>query len=218
MLEQIKIQKIRGWRKFLLYPFVLFLKIFALTVRIKLSDRMFEFLNTHKNSAIIAFWHQNLFLIWKINKMLQTTLPMYGLVSPSSDGAWLSAFFDLFNIKSVRGSSGRRGTSALHELQLKLQEGANVAITPDGPRGPVKKFKPGVPALALRSKTNIVLLSIKHSSFWKLNTWDKFIIPKPFSTLTIDCKKLLYKDFQSLSILELKSMLERELQALQSTT
>jgi lysophospholipid acyltransferase (LPLAT)-like uncharacterized protein len=139
---------------------------------------------------------------------------MYGLISPSVDGAWLSALFSLMGIGSIRGSSGRRGTSALGELQEKLQRGANVAITPDGPRGPAKKFKNGVAVLALRTKADVFLFAIKYGSFWTLNTWDKFRIPKPFSRVDIDYKKISYKDIRHLPPKEINLLFERELKSM----
>jgi lysophospholipid acyltransferase (LPLAT)-like uncharacterized protein len=139
---------------------------------------------------------------------------MYGLISPSSDGAWLSAFFSLVGIRSVRGSSGRRGTSAINELQEKLERGANVAITPDGPRGPAKKFKNGVSVLALRSKADVFLIAIKYKNFWTLNTWDKFCIPKPFSKVIVDYRKISHAAIQNLSPSEASLLLERELKSM----
>jgi lysophospholipid acyltransferase (LPLAT)-like uncharacterized protein len=175
---------------------------------------METFLRTHNHPAIMAFWHQNLFLMWKVNAMLKSDLPMYGLVSPSNDGAWLSAFFSLVGIRSVRGSSGRRGASAMNELQEKLKRGANVAVTPDGPRGPSKKFKNGVSVLALRAKVDVFLVSVKYEAFWTINTWDKFLIPKPFSRVIIDRKKVPYAAIRDLSPSMASLLFERELESM----
>lgn len=198
----------------MLYPFVLCLRLFTLTVRIRFSPEMKKMLNDHKGSGIIAFWHQNLFLIWKINEQLKSNLPMYGLISPSNDGAWLSALFHIFHIRNVRGSSHRGGKSALKILQEKLKKGANVAITPDGPRGPAKHLKRGVPMLALQTNTDIVLINMHFSRCWKLRTWDNFIIPKPFSKVFVDGKKFTYEKFKNLSVSELRDLLEKELSTL----
>jgi lysophospholipid acyltransferase (LPLAT)-like uncharacterized protein len=175
---------------------------------------MKQLLKTHNHAAIMVFWHQNLFLMWKLNALLKYTLPMYGLISPSVDGAWLSALFSLLGIGSIRGSSGRRGTSALGELQEKLQRGANVAITPDGPRGPAKKFKNGVAVLALRTKADVFLFAIKYGSFWALNSWDRFRIPKPFSRVDIDYRKVSHGDIQHLSPKGINLLFERELESM----
>jgi lysophospholipid acyltransferase (LPLAT)-like uncharacterized protein len=163
----------------------------------------------------MAFWHQNLFLIWKLNSLLKCRLPMYGLISPSNDGAWLSAFFSLMGIRSVRGSSGKRGLPAINELRKKLKQGANVAITPDGPTGPAKKFKNGISVLALHSRADVFLLAIEYESFWTLNTWDKFRIPKPFSKIFIDYEKFPYEDIQNLTPTEASLRFERALQSME---
>lgn len=214
MYSSVKVQKIHGWRKLLLYPLVLCLKLFTLTIRVRPTAEMDAILNNCPDPTVVAFWHQNLFLIWKINYMLKTTLPMYGLISPSTDGAWLSAFFQIFNIRNIRGSSKRGGLSALKMLQQKLKEGANVAITPDGPRGPAKHMKRGVPLLALQTQTDIFLIGMHFSSYWKLHTWDGFIIPKPFSKVIVNGKKIPYEEFKDLSVDALRTKLEQALDSL----
>lgn len=211
----VKVQKIRGWKKVLLYPFVLCLRLFGATIRMRPTANMREILNNHPRCTIVAFWHQNLFMIWKLNNMLKSAFPMYGMISPSSDGAWLSAFFEFFRIRNVRGSSRRGGASALRTLHQLLSSGdADVAITPDGPRGPAKHLKLGVPTLALQTQTDIMLVNMHFSSYWELNTWDKFIIPKPFSRVTINGKIIPYGEFSKLSASDLRVMLEQALNAL----
>ncbi|MDR1255733.1 MAG: DUF374 domain-containing protein [Puniceicoccales bacterium] len=211
MLEKVRVNNLRGWRKLVLYPLVVALKLFVSTLKFKPTKHMERFLETHNHPAIIVFWHQNLFLTWKLHSLLKSKLPTYGLISPSSDGAWLSAFFSMVGIGSIRGSSGRRGSLALSELQEKLKDGANVAITPDGPRGPAKKFKNGVAILALRSKVDVFLLAIRYKNFWTLNTWDKFRIPKPFSKIFIDCKRVPHAAIENLSPDEASLLLESKL-------
>jgi lysophospholipid acyltransferase (LPLAT)-like uncharacterized protein len=214
MANGVKVNNLRGWRKAVLYPAMLLLRLFVGTLRIRPTGRVKQFLKTHNYAAIMVFWHQNLFLAWRLNALLKSKLPMCGLISPSVDGAWLSAFFSMAGIGSVRGSSGRRGISALGELQKKLQQGANVAITPDGPRGPVGKFKNGVAILALRAKADVFLFAIKYSSFWTLNTWDKFRIPKPFSRVDIDYGKVSYGDMEHLPANEISLLLEQKLRSM----
>jgi lysophospholipid acyltransferase (LPLAT)-like uncharacterized protein len=215
MPDNIKVYRLHGWKKVVLYPAVLCMKLFANTLRIRLSERTKKFSRTHNYGAIMAFWHQNLFLIWKLNSLLKCRLPMYGLISPSNDGAWLSAFFSLMGIGSVRGSSGKLGLPAINELRKKLKQGANVAITPDGPLGPAKKFKNGISVLALRSKVDVFLFAIEYESFWTLNTWDKFRIPKPFSKIFIDYEKFPYEDIQNLTPTEASLRFERALQLME---
>ena len=86
-----------------------------------------------------------------------------------------------------------------------------MAITPDGPRGPAKKIKNGVAVLALRTMADVFLFAIKYGSFWTLNTRDKFRIPKPFSRVDIDYRKVSYGDIQHLPLKKINLLFEREL-------
>ena len=85
----------------------------------------------------------------------------------------------------MRGSSSRRGAAALVALRRKLRDGATVAITPDGPKGPRYKVQPGVVKLAQTSGAPIVVMSVNFSSCWRLKSWDRFCVPKPFSQVLL---------------------------------
>ncbi len=107
------------------------------------------------------------------------------LTSPSRDGGLLSAVVRRFGVESVRGSSSRRGGVALRELHSKLDEGCDVIITPDGPRGPVYTLGPGIIFLAAQTGLPLLLVQVKYERCWKLKSWDRFRIPKPFSKVVI---------------------------------
>lgn len=106
---------------------------------------------------------------------------LVALVSASRDGAFLAAMLECFGIKPVRGSSSRRGPRALLELTTWAEKGYNLAITPDGPRGPAQVVQGGVMMLA--QVTGLPILPFSYSARWKLRvkSWDRFIIPLPFS-------------------------------------
>src|SRR5690348_17161734 len=94
---------------------------------------------THKGPLIAAIWHNRLALAMPVWKWWQKSHPrenLAALISASRDGALLARTFSYFGIKPIRGSSSRRGAQALLELTSALHDGLNVAITPDGPRGP----------------------------------------------------------------------------------
>jgi hypothetical protein len=111
-------------------------------------------------------------------------------VSASKDGAWLAAFFKLVGIEAVRGSSSHRGVAALRELIAAVQAGMDVAITPDGPRGPRYTVKQGPVLVARRAGAPLLLASCKFHSAWRLKSWDGFYLPKPFSKITLRCIQL----------------------------
>jgi len=79
---------------------------------------------------------------------------------------------------------------------------------------PGKKIRNGVSVLALRSKTDIFLIALNYKSFWTLNTWDKFRIPKPFSEVIVDCREISYWAIQNLSLSEASFLLECELKSM----
>ena len=89
-----------------------------------------------------------------------------------------------FGIGSVRGSSSRRGSTALREMAAILAAGGDMAITPDGPRGPKYRLNPGVVKLAQITGAPIVPLHIAYSRYWEIRSWDAFRIPKPFARVT----------------------------------
>ena len=86
---------------------------------------------------------------------------------------------------SVRGSSSRRGSQALRELVSLIRQGEDIAITPDGPRGPRYKLGPGVILLAQATGATIVPARASFSRCFRMKTWDGFIIPLPFSTISV---------------------------------
>jgi lysophospholipid acyltransferase (LPLAT)-like uncharacterized protein len=107
------------------------------------------------------------------------------LTSPSKDGEILSQLVGAFGMGSVRGSSSRRGSRALLELVKLIRAGGDIAITPDGPRGPRYSLGPGVILLAQTTGASIVPAHASFSRCFRMKTWDGFIIPLPFSTISV---------------------------------
>jgi len=118
------------------------------------------------------------------------------LTSPSKDGEILAQFVGAFGMGSVRGSSSRRGSQALRELVRLVQSGGDIAITPDGPRGPRYSLGPGVVLLAQTTGVPIVPAHASFTRCVRMKTWDGFIIPLPFSSIsvTVDEKIFIPRD------------------------
>ena len=91
----------------------------------------------------------------------------------------------VFGLGAVRGSSSRRAVAALVGLKRALLEGLDVCLTPDGPRGPRYRIQPGIIKLAEATGAPIVPIHVRFSSAWRLKTWDRFVIPKPFSRVEV---------------------------------
>ena len=134
---------------------------------------------------IWAFWHNSLFVIPHLLNHYLSHRPGSALTSASRDGEMLAAFLERFNVRPIRGSSSRQGAAALLEMKRLIEQGFDVAITPDGPRGPRYHLNPGVITLAQKTGALIMPIRVHYSRCWRLKTWDAFEIPKPFATVTI---------------------------------
>jgi hypothetical protein len=111
--------------------------------------------------------------------------------SNSYDGEYMGRIIRKFGFVAVKGSSSRNAVRALLGLRRALQEGWTVAFTLDGPRGPRYKVKPGPVALARSSGVPLTMFHMAVDRAWVLNTWDRLIIPKPFSRVLMRFGKLI---------------------------
>jgi lysophospholipid acyltransferase (LPLAT)-like uncharacterized protein len=135
--------------------------------------------------VIFALWHRHLAMCMKAYESFvrpnHTDDHLVALISASRDGALLAAILKNFGVQAVRGSSSRRGGQALLELSSWAHRGYDIAVTPDGPRGPCGVVQEGVITLAQVTGLPIVPYSCRLA--WKicLKSWDRFEIPLPFS-------------------------------------
>lgn len=107
--------------------------------------------------------------------------PLYMLISQHGDGRLIAFAIKLLGIQSVAGSSSRRGVAATLELMRRLEEGASIGITPDGPKGPRYVCKKGVVTLAQQAGITVQPVSYSVQDRWIIPSWDKMIVPRPFS-------------------------------------
>ena len=157
------------------------LKLWARTLRYEVEDHAGVVGQPVKESYIGALWHNRLLLIGLVLKRFVPQRPNTFLVSASRDGALLAEMMRQLGFDAVRGSSSRLGASAALHLTDVLASGRDIGITPDGPRGPVYELGPGIIFLAQKTGAPIVPVDIAYSSCWRLNTWDRFIVPRPFA-------------------------------------
>jgi len=127
--------------------------------------------------CIVSFWHARLLM----TPLLVGKWAGPGIVSHHKDGELITRIFMNFGFTAARGSSSKGGARALLKLIRLTQEGASPGITPDGPRGPAQQVKPGVAQLAIKAKLPVLPVCYATSNFWRLSSWDRFYIPKPFS-------------------------------------
>ena len=147
-----------------------------------------------RQQCIIALWHNRTFTPCYVYRyVIKGKVPMSMLTSASKDGALLATVAEDYGMRAVRGSSHRRGVAGFRDMLRELEEGCCMCITPDGPKGPIYKCHPGVIRLASVSGLPILPLCIDIPGCWRIKkAWDGFVIPKPFSRITVTAREPLY--------------------------
>ena len=178
--------KITGWRaRWLIAVGFRLLQIWARTLRYEIDDRLGVVGKPINENYIAALWHNRLLLISYVLKRFTPHRPGAGLISASRDGDLVTDLTERFGFDVVRGSSSRLGASAIFELTAVLASGRDVLITPDGPRGPAYDLGPGIIFLAQKSGAAVVPINMEYSAYWRVKSWDKFILPRPFSKVRV---------------------------------
>jgi lysophospholipid acyltransferase (LPLAT)-like uncharacterized protein len=136
---------------------------------------------------IPCYWHQRqFFCVHYVIGLQRRGVKIGFLVSPSVDGELASRVIRASGARSIRGSSTRTGAQAIRDLyQAIVRDGISPVITPDGPSGPARSFKPGTIMLAQLSGAPILPISYAANKEWCLRTWDRFAIPRPFTRIAI---------------------------------
>jgi len=143
-----------------------------------------EIFDSRKN-VLVAFWHSSMLYPWYFHRGRN----MMGLTSRSKDGEILARELRRWGYQTARGSSHVGGKVALEIMVDYAKHEGGVCITPDGPTGPVYKFKPGAVVTAKKASVPLVMVGVGYSNAVRLKSWDRFYVPKPFSKV-----KLIYSD------------------------
>ena len=178
--------KIEGWlaRWLIAFGFWL-LQIWARTLRYEVDDRAGVLGKPVTENYIGALWHNRLLIFPLVLRRFLPNRHGAALISASRDGDLLSDAIRRFGYEVVRGSSSRLGASAILQLTEVLASGRDVVITPDGPRGPVYELGPGIIFLAQKSGAPVLPMNLEFSHCWRLGSWDRFIVPRPFSKVRV---------------------------------
>lgn len=172
-----------GWKlSFLLALGALLFRLLASTWRLRITnDAGLKALRAQHQPFVFAFWHgQMLPLLWR-----HRGEGVAVVVSSHRDGEIVARMAHGLGFRTIRGSSSRGAARALLGIVRELESGLEVAVTPDGPRGPARKFATGALVAAQRVGVPIVGIGLSASRAWHLRSWDRFMIPKPFSKVCI---------------------------------
>ncbi len=198
-------EKIKIFFKLKFLPFVLhlFVRIIYLT-----NKKVYHHARLKSDEPIVvAFWHGELLMQPFNYKKLKPNGLVKAIISNHKDGEIITNIVTYLGIGAIRGSSSKGGAKALISTIRELKSGNDIAITPDGPRGPRFSIADGIVAISKKAKAKIVVFNCRPTKYWQMKSWDKFVVPKPFGTLHFyisepfdvesldleDAKKLIYE-------------------------
>ncbi len=161
---------------------VLLLRMLAFTWRMRPhNDAALHAARAADRRVIFALWHGELLpLLWQ-HRGEHVAI----VISEHRDGEIIARVAHALGYHTVRGSSSRGASRALIGLMRAIDEGYDGAITPDGPRGPARVFAGGAAVAAQRTGALIVPIRAQVSSAWRLKSWDRFVIPRPFARVDV---------------------------------
>lgn len=208
LLREIKNRLAGGFLPALIY---LAIRILYITMRIRIiSAEVPLAFHVRGEGIIIVFWHNRLLM----SPFAYKGAGIHALVSSHGDGEIIANVFKWFNIKLVRGSSSKRGSKALIELVRLARKNCDLGITPDGPRGPAEIVKLGVAQVARMSGRPVIPLAFSCSKAKRIRSWDRFLLPYPFSNGVFIWGEPLYYEAEE----ELEAFRWRIEEALRDTT
>jgi len=138
--------------------------------------------------VLLSFWHdQSLVVGWFLQNVLRRRdFAITLLASHSRDGEIIARVGKAWGLEAIRGSASRGGSAALRRLyRAVVRHHSSPIMIPDGPRGPIYRCKAGVVVLAQTSGAPIQPLAGAARSSWHLRSWDRMIVPRPFTTVRI---------------------------------
>jgi lysophospholipid acyltransferase (LPLAT)-like uncharacterized protein len=137
--------------------------------------------HANREPFIFAFWHGQLLPLLYLHRGQGVAI----VISSHRDGELVAGVAERLGMRAIRGSSTRGAARALLGIVRELESGGEVAITPDGPRGPARQFAAGALVAAQRARAPVIGIGVSASRAWHLRSWDRFMIPKPFARVNV---------------------------------
>jgi len=186
-----KVHQVTGLRKSLLRFLGWVLRLWQRSLRFDGLEELERVLYSDGRSHLVLLWHNRLFAATAVVGRLKLVEKNMGaLISASRDGAWLADFMHTLGILPIRGSSSRRGATAIRQLLHHMRDGHSVVITVDGPRGPCYQAQAGAAMLVSTTQAPVMLLGFEVESAFTLKSWDRFIVPFPFTRVRIKLDRI----------------------------
>ena len=170
------------------------IRLLAITWRVRVeNDAGLRAARASGRRVIFTLWHGELLpLLWH-----HRGEGIAVVISEHRDGEIIAQIAERLGYATVRGSSSRGASRALIGLVRAIESGLDVAVTPDGPRGPAHVFAPGAAIAAQRTGAPLALIRATASRAWRLKSWDRFLVPKPFAVVRVVYGPLTYVEAPS---------------------
>jgi lysophospholipid acyltransferase (LPLAT)-like uncharacterized protein len=167
----------------------LYLDVVFFTSKVQIDiDKDAEDMLLSKKVFFLTLWHGRILIFPKI---LAKYSNLKVLTSLHSDGRYIDRFVNLYDRQTIRGSTDKGGVSAIKNIVRSIKQDRMV-ITPDGPRGPKYKINSAVTHIAAKFHVPVIYLSFSSTKVKILNTWDKFMIPLPFTKIFVNISAPVY--------------------------
>ncbi len=154
------------------------------------NDAGWRRIRAARKPIVFALWHGQMLPLLAHHRDQGVRV----VISEHRDGELIAKIAERLGFGTIRGSSSRGAARALLAMCSVLDAGGEIAVTPDGPRGPARRFAAGSAIAAQRSGAPIVAAGIAASSAWHAGSWDSFMIPKPFARITVAYSDPLYSE------------------------
>jgi lysophospholipid acyltransferase (LPLAT)-like uncharacterized protein len=143
--------------------------------------RVFQELRERRQPVIFAFWHSRILPLAHLHRNQGVVV----LVSEHRDGEYIARIVARRGFGTARGSSTRGGVRGLRELIRAGRAGRDLAVTPDGPKGPPRRVKWGTLVAAQVTGFPVIPVAAGGEGVWRVNSWDRFVIPRPFARIRV---------------------------------
>src|SRR6516165_7112175 len=188
----MRVTRLSATKKAAIWLGSLLVKLLCATLRYTLIDEAGFLDGPFPKPVVMLIWHNRILGMPTVfRRYYPKRKGLLVLTSASRDGAYLSEFVKNFGMGAVRGSSSRGGAAALLDLVRNLENGFDLCITPDGPRGPKYNLGPGAILLSKKCQVPLMPLAIEYSTYWRFNSWDGFAVPRPFAQMTVTILPLI---------------------------
>jgi len=159
---------------------------------------------------VCVCWHNELFMSPQAYRKIHPKQSASAIISSHFDGSLIASTLKILKIRPLRGSTKKGARQVLLQAFKSIKSGEEVLITPDGPRGPRHSMSDGAIGIALKSGLPIFVMNYQAENYWELGSWDRFVIPKPFTKIDFYIQSL---SFEGMDLDEAKAYLREKMLA-----